>query len=239
MGRIDLRWQGLALAAVVAALAACAGGERPGPPHAGHTGHAHRVEHAHHGFQGAEQWAKVFDDPARDAWQRPDAVLDRLELRDGMRVADVGAGTGYFAVRLARRLPGGRVYGVDVEPDMVRYLAERASREHLPNLESRLAAPDDPLLPEPVDLVLVVDVYHHLPDRAAYFARVARQLAPGGRVAIVDFKMGDRPVGPPDRMKIPADRIVAEMHAAGYRVALDDRELLPHQNLLIFAAPAP
>lgn len=214
---------------LAAALVGCGTTERPGV-----SGHRHGAGHAHHRFDGAEQWAKRFDDPARDVWQRPDAVLERLALREGMHVADVGSGTGYFAVRLARALPTGKVYGIDVEPDMVRYLNERAAREGLPNLESRVGLPDDPQIPEPVDLVLVVDTYHHMSDRTDYFGRVARQLTPGARVAIVDFKMGDLPVGPPDAMKVPAEEIIAEMLAAGYDLDLDDRELLPHQDVLIF-----
>ena len=220
----------LLLALLLAPLAAC---EHAGSPARSARGHAH----GHHSFEGAEQWAQRFDDPARDAWQKPEAVLARLELEDGMRVADIGAGTGYFAVRLARALPAGRVYGIDVEPDMVRYLNERAAKEGLPNLEGRLSKPDDPELPEAVDLVLVVDTYHHIEDRVAYFARLAGQLAPAARVAIVDFKPGDLPVGPPDEMKIPAERIREEMTAAGYRLDVDDRALLPYQDLLIFTAP--
>ena len=229
----------------------CATGDPPDPiPSAGahHAAHAHpqqdaqpsshahgQAHHqAHHGFSGAEEWAKRFDDPARDAWQRPNAVLDALKLRDGMRVADIGAGTGYFAVRLARALPHGTVYGIDIEPDMVRYLHERAQREGLSNLESQLGLPDDPQLEDRIDLVLVVDTYHHMADRSAYFAHVSNQLAPGARIAIVDFKMGELPVGPPDSMKLPAEQIIQEMQAAGYALVQDDRELLPHQVLLVF-----
>lgn len=197
-----------------------------------HGGHPH-----HHSFEGAEAWAERFDDPARDAWQKPDAVLQRLALRRGMTVADIGSGTGYFAVRLARALPRGRVYGIDIEPDMVRYLNERAAREGLANLESRLGEPHDPKLPPGVELVLVVDTYHHMQDRAAYFRRLAGQLAPGARVAIVDFKPGELPVGPPEAIKVPPDEIIDEMGAAGYELANDDRSLLPYQVLQIYEAP--
>jgi len=211
----------------LAALALAAGCARDGAPHAG--AHPH-----HHSFAGAEDWAARFDDPARDAWQKPDAVISRLGLRKGMLVADIGSGTGYFAVRLARAVPRGWVYGVDIEPDMVRYLNERAAREGLSNLESRLGQPDDPQLPQGVELVLLVDTYHHIDDRSAYFTRLAGELAPGARVAIVDFKPGDLPVGPPDAMKVPPDQIVEEMGAAGYELATDDRSLLPYQVLQIY-----
>ncbi len=192
----------------------------------------------HHDFSGAEKWAARFDDPARDAWQKPDAVIERLSLEPDMSVADIGSGTGYFSVRLARALPDGRVYGIDTEPDMVRYLKERAVREGLAsNLSSQLGQADDPQLPEAVDLVLVVDTYHHLSDRTAYFRRLANHLNEGGRVAIVDFKPGDLPVGPPPAAKIEADTIIEELEAAGYRLKVDDRELLPYQDLLVFERP--
>ena len=119
-------------------------------------GHAqHGSEPMHRRFDDAERWAKVFDDPARDAWQKPDEVIRTLRLPAEASVADLGSGTGYFAVRLARALPQGRVYGADLEADMVRHLNARAAREKLANLRSHVAAADDPKLPAAVDLVLV------------------------------------------------------------------------------------
>src|SRR5262245_9005449 len=116
---------------------------------------------SHHSFGDAEKWAKQFDDPQRDAWQKPDEVLDALHLQRTDKVADIGAGTGYFSVRIAKRVPDGKVFSVDIEPDMVRYLGERAHREHLNGLVPVLAAAG-PNLPEPVDIVLVVNTYHHI-----------------------------------------------------------------------------
>src|SRR5262249_35820424 len=110
-------------------------------------------QHLGHSFGDAEKWAKEFDNPPRDAWQKPDEVLDALHLQRTDKVADIGAGTGYFSVRIAKRVPDGKVFSVDIEPDMVRYLGERAHREHLSGLVPVLAAAG-PNLPEPVDLVL-------------------------------------------------------------------------------------
>jgi len=118
-----------------------------------------------HRFSDAERWAQVFDDPKRDVWQKPDEVMRALELPPDALAADVGAGTGYFAVRLAEALPTGRVYAVDVEPDMVEYLAARAKQERHDNLVVIAGSPDDPKLPEKVDLILMVDVHHHIDDR--------------------------------------------------------------------------
>ena len=194
------------------------------PNHAGH--HEHR-------FQDAERWARAFDDPARDAWQKPDDVIRTLALAPDALVADIGSGTGYFAVRLARAVPRGHVYGADVEPDMVTYLAERGRREGLVNLTSVAATAPDPRLPRPVDLALVVNTYHHIAERPSYFDRLRRSLRPAGRVAIIDFRP-DAPAGPPPAARIPAAFVKDEMGRAGYGLVAE-HTFLPYQYFLIFA----
>lgn len=192
----------------------------------------HGQQPMHQRFVDAERWSKIFDDPERDAWQKPEEVIRALKLTPDAAVVDIGSGTGYFAVRLARALPRGRVFGADLEPDMVRYLNERAAREKLPNLTSHVAAPDDPRIPQPVDLTLVVNTYHHIRDRQRYFSRLKKSLKPQGRIAIVDFKP-DSPVGPPKRHRIAANAVADEMTRAGY--ALDaSPDFLPYQYVLIF-----
>lgn len=192
-----------------------------------------RSDHHEHRFQDAQHWARVFDDPARDAWQKPDDVIRALAPAPDAVVADIGSGTGYFAVRLARAVPKGHVYGVDVEPDMVRHLAERARREGLANLTSVAAAPADPRLPRAVDLVLVVNTYHHIAGRRAYFSRLRQSLRPGGRVAIIDY-LPDAPDGPPRQARIPAALVKEEMGQAGYDLRRE-HPFLPHQYFLVFA----
>src|SRR5574339_638606 len=142
--------------------------------------------HTHqHRFSDADKWAQVFDDPERDAWQKPHQVIEALALKPGAVVADLGAGTGYFSVRLARMVPKGTVYAVDVEPDMVKYLGQRAAREKLKNMIAVAAAPGDARLPAQADLVLLVDVYHHIGERERYFRALADSLKPGGRLAVI------------------------------------------------------
>lgn len=187
-----------------------------------------------HRFRDAEKWAHVFDDPERDAWQRPHQVIQALALEPDAVVADLGAGTGYFSVRLARMLPKGTVYAVDLEPDMVKYLAARAQREQLKNMTAIAAAPDSPRLPARVDLVLLVDTYHHVVDRSRYFRRLAASLKPLGRVAVVDFRLDARR-GPPQRSRVAPERVKAEMAAAGYALAAE-HDFLPEQYFLVFAA---
>jgi SAM-dependent methyltransferase len=189
--------------------------------------------HHGHSFSDAERWARIFDDPARDAWQKPDEVIRALALPPDAVVADIGAGTGYFAVRLARAVPRGRVYGVDLERDMVTYLAERARREGLPNVTAVEATPADPRLPGPVDLVLMVDTYHHVDARPAYFRGLQRSLRPGARVAIIDF-LPDAPEGPPRQMRVPAAAVQDELQQAGYGLVAT-HTFLPYQYFLVFA----
>jgi len=185
-----------------------------------------------HSFSGAEHWAHVFDDPQRDAWQKPHEVIEALALKPDAVVADLGSGTGYFSVRLANMVSKGRVYGVDVEPDMVKYLAERAKKEKRPNVIAVAGAPDDPKLPEKVDLVLLVDVYHHIEGRETYFRNLRRYLKPGGRVAVIDFRL-DSPDGPPPAARIAPEKVKGEMKAAGYASAAE-HGFLPNQYFLVF-----
>jgi SAM-dependent methyltransferase len=194
---------------------------------------ARAADHHQHSFSGAEKWAKIFDDPERDAWQKPDEVIRALKLGQDALIADVGAGTGYFAVRLARAAPKGRVYAVDVEPDMVRYLGERARREKVDNLVPVTAGSNDPRIPSPVDLVILVDTYHHVLNRERYFRALQKSIKPGGRLAIVDFKL-DSPVGPPKRARIAPEKVKKELAGAGYKL-VREHAFLPHQYFLEFA----
>jgi SAM-dependent methyltransferase len=206
-----------ATAALCLALAACA-------PTGGH--HDHR-------FADAEKWARIFDDPEREAWQEPDEVIRTLRLPADATVADIGAGTGYFAVRLARAVPKGRVFAVDAEPDMVRYLGERAKREGLANLTPVQAGPDEPKLTALVDVVLLVNTYHHIPGRVDYFRRLRASLKPGGRVAIIDYRP-EAPMGPPPAARVPSTVVTGELARAGY-VLVGNHGMLPHQYFLVFA----
>ena len=191
-------------------------------------------DHMEHRFDNPEQLAKGFDDPARDAWQLPDRVLAALDLKQGQIVADIGSGTGYFTVRLAKLKTVSKVYAADVEPSMAAYVRKRAAAEGLTNVTALQAAAGSPNLPEPVDLVLIVNTYHHIGDREVYFRKLAKSLKPGGRVAIIDFKP-DSPEGPPKEFRFPPEKFKAEMAIAGYKLARQ-YDFLPRQQFLIFEA---
>jgi cyclopropane fatty-acyl-phospholipid synthase-like methyltransferase len=199
----------------------------PAAPAAAQSPHTHE-----HSFGGAEKWAQVFDDPKRDAWQKPHAVIQALAVKPDAVIADIGSGTGYFSVRFANMVPKGRVYGVDTEPDMVNYLADRAKREGLKNIIAVTGAPGDPRLPEKVDLIIMVDVFHHVEDRDRYFRKLRDSLKPGGRIAIIDFRM-DSPNGPPKSARIAPDRVKTEMKGAGYAL-VQEHAFLPNQYFLVF-----
>jgi ubiquinone/menaquinone biosynthesis C-methylase UbiE len=231
----------LAGAGVLLAPAVVQAGQ-PAEPHAG-SGHEGPAGHDHdattsHSFDDVERWVEVFDDPERDSWQRPDEVIEFLEIDAGDVVADLGAGTGYFSVRLARVVgDGGRVLAVDIESSLVDHIRGRAEGESLSQIVPVLAEPDDPKLPEgQVDLVLVVDTWHHINDRIRYLDRLSSALKGGGRLAIVDFHEGELPVGPPPGHKLSRDAVVAELTEASWRLAAESEEL-PYQYLLVFVPP--
>ncbi len=194
--------------------------------------------HTHqHSFSDAAKWSRVFDDPKRDPWQKPHEVITALKLAPDASVADIGAGTGYFAARLTHFVPKGKVYAVDTEPDMVKFLEARAKKDGLSNLVPVRGTDTDPRLPAPVDLVLLVDVYHHIEDRQAYFSKLRASLATGGRVAIIDFNQTSRS-GPPKAERIAPKRVKSEMAAAGY-AAPAEFGFLPNQFFLVFNVATP
>jgi ubiquinone/menaquinone biosynthesis C-methylase UbiE len=216
------------LVAGLLAAAGLASAQQHQPPPGGHQ----PPDHMQHRFDDPEQWAKEFDDPARDAWQLPAKVVEALKLQPGQAVADIGAGTGYFSAKLAKSPAAPTVYAVDIEPAMVAHLTTRAAKEGLKNLVAVQAGPDGPNLPVPVDTVLIVDTFHHIPDRVAYFTRLRRSIKPGGQLVIVDFRK-DAPSGPPVEFRFMPDQITSELSRAGFTLAAQ-HDFLPRQHLLVY-----
>lgn len=196
-------------------------------------GSGHHKEPDNIRFSDAEKWAARFEKPARDAWQTPDKVIAVLKLNPNMIVADIGSATGYFPVRIAAQVTGGRVWGVDVAPGMVRYLNNRARQEKIPNLFSILGTFEDPLIPEKVDRILLVDTYHHIKERQQYFRNLATYLKPQGNITIVDFLKKKLPIGPPPSHKISKAEVMAEMKSAGFKLL--ESSTLKYQFVLVYA----
>lgn len=174
------------------------------------------------------------NDPSRDTWQKPHGVIEKLSIAPGSRVADLGAGGGYFTWHLARAVGArGTVYAVDINPAALDMIFREMVARGTPNVRPVRAKPHDPRLPEPVDLVFSCNTYHQMHDRVAYFRSLTSSLRPGGHVAVLDFHprgffsglFGDR---------ITKDEVRLEMEAAGYRLA-NDYDLLDQQHFQVFA----
>jgi SAM-dependent methyltransferase len=227
-------------------------GHEHGHGHEHEHGHGHGHEHGHdqgggddpqlptadHRFEDPAYWSKVFDDPKRDEWQRPAELVAALALAPDETVVDLGAGTGYMLSHLSKAVPAGRVLAIEVEPELVRHMGMRVKKAGLTNVTTRLALTGDPKLEEQVDLVLLVDAYHHIGGRSAYFRRLAPRLSARGRVAVVDFRLGKFPVGPGDDHKLAPEVVTREMTAGGYRLC-SSWDGLPYQYVLIFALHCP
>jgi len=181
------------------------------------------------GWQGAA-W---LERPERAAEEEPERALDAMGIEPGMTVADIGSGTGYFTVRLARRVgPGGRVYANDLQPEMQSLLRERLQRDSITNVTLVLGAIDDPRLPKAtLDLVLMVDVYHELSQSQAMLRRVSETLKPDGHLVLLEYRKEDPriPIRPEHKMSVDEARM--EIEAEGYTLSRVDHRL-PRQHVL-------
>jgi SAM-dependent methyltransferase len=195
---------------------------------------ATQQDHFAHRFDNPSEYVDRFDDPKRDEWQMPERVIAALGLKAGESVADIGAGTGYFTIRLAKSAAKPVVYAVDIEPAMVEHTLGSAKLERLGNVIGVKADADRTNLPAPVDVVLIVDTFHHLPNRVAYFRALKQELKPGARLAIIDWRK-DSPEGPPVEFRYSPEQISAELTQAGLTLA-ESHDFLPRQHFLIFSA---
>ncbi len=190
----------------------------------------------HHLHQDSQAYIAMLEDPKRDAYQKPAEVVAALALKPGEVLADIGAGSGYFAVRLAKEVgPAGRLYGVDVSPEMIVHLNRRLRDGGITNVQTVLSAPDDPLLLDAsVNRFFICDTWHHIDDQAKYLALMKRMLRPGGQVVMIDFQKRELPVGPPLAMKIAREDLIKQMEGAGFRLT-GEHTFLPYQYFLTFA----
>ncbi len=195
--------------------------------------HDYKHQSVTHRFSDAEQWAKMFENPERDEWQKPEFVIQSMGIQPDAIIVDIGSATGYFPVRFAKVVPYGKVIGVDVEKDMVDYLNNRAQKEGLHNLVSILGKYHDPKIPEQADFVFICNTYHHIDDRVVYFKNIKSKYKPGGKLVIVDFRKGDLPVGPPDEHKLSPENVIKELEKAGYVITNHQKDL-PYQYILTF-----
>jgi predicted methyltransferase len=193
----------------------------------------------------AQQHARLFppenlgllEGPDRDAYQRPDQIMDALQIGENSVVADLGAGGGWFTVRLARRVLNGRVYAEDVQAQMIQAIERRVQREGLDKIVTIvLGTQTDAKIPEPLDAVLIVDTYHEMEQPVTLLRNLATSLKPAGTIGIVNYKKDGGGPGPPMEERVDPEKVIRDARAAG--LELRKREnFLRYQYMLIFANP--
>jgi len=174
--------------------------------------------------------------PDRDLYQRPEQIMDALQIGEGSVVADLGAGGGWFTVRLASRVgPNGRVYAEDIQEQMINAIGRRVELLGLKNVIPKLGSPVDPQIPAgTLDAVLIVDAYHEVEQPVALLKNVAKTLKPNAVIGIVNYKKDGGGPGPAMDERVDAEKVIADAKAAGLELRRRDNNILPYQYLLIF-----
>ncbi len=195
--------------------------------------HAQQHHNPQHSFEDTDRWVEEFENSERDAQQRPDEVVQALNLAAG----DVVADTGYFTRRFAKAVGDtGIAYAVDLEPNMLKYIAERAQKDSQPNIVPVMASTSPSLAPSSIDLFFICNTIHHIGARGEYYKILARDMRPGGRLAIVDFyKDIELDQGPSRQMRIAKKALIEEVTAAGFRL-VEEHDFLPVQYFVVFEA---
>jgi len=193
----------------------------------GHKGSANEYMHQ----SSFEDLIKRFESKERDEYQQPEKVLAYLGDIEGKTIMDIGAGSGYFSVKLAYK--GAKVIAADVDDDFQEFIRKRIKKEEIKNIELRKIPFDSPELKDnEVDMVFVVNTYHHIENRSDYFSKVKKGLSENGELVIVDFFKTETPVGPPVKHKVSIDEIIAELKKAGYSSYEVEVDLLPYQFII-------
>jgi ubiquinone/menaquinone biosynthesis C-methylase UbiE len=202
-------------------------------PHADskHHGHHHSANEYMH-QESVDELIKRFESPERDAYQQPEKVLEYLGDISGKKIMDIGAGSGYFSVKLAEK--GAQVIAADVSEEFQSALKKRIEQESLSNISLRKIPFESPnLAPNEVDMVLIVNTYHHIEDRPGYFAQVKKGTKESGKLVVIDFFKSETPVGPPVHHKIGIDQVISELKEAGYDTFEVNVDLLPYQYIIM------
>ena len=204
-------------------------GDQTETHHKEHKKHHSANEYMHQ--RPVEELIKSFESPERDAYQQPEKVLEYLGDIADKKIMDIGAGSGYFSVKLADK--GAQVIAADVNEEFQAALKKRIADNNLKNIELRKIPYDSPsLATAEVDMVLIVNTYHHIENRSEYFQKVKEGTKDTGALVLIDFFKADVPVGPPTDHKIAIDQVVAELKAAGYSKFEVTVDLLPYQYII-------
>lgn len=193
--------------------------------------HHHGEANEHMNKNKFEKLVERFENPEREKWQKPEEVIKFLGNLKGKTIVDIGAGTGYFAFRLAPLVK--TVIAADVDERFLDFMRKKNEEKGFTNLILRKAEYEKPPVQErEADLVFSVNVYHHIENRKEYFAELYQKLKKGSLLIVVDFKKGDFPQGPPDNMKISENEVVKELENAGFRKVTLDTQTLPYQYMV-------
>jgi ubiquinone/menaquinone biosynthesis C-methylase UbiE len=186
-------------------------------------------------FADTQKYIDFLERGDRAIWQKPDAVIQELHLSGAEKIADVGAGSGYFTFRFARALPEGKVYAIDIEPEILRHIHHKSLTEGVNNLEVIRSTPDDPRISAGVNLVFVCDVIHHVKDSELWLKNLSSQMKKGALLVVIEFKEGNLPQGPPAAVKIPKRKLIDMILRHNFRLDRDKADFLPYQIFLIFS----
>jgi ubiquinone/menaquinone biosynthesis C-methylase UbiE len=185
----------------------------------------------------APQDLGLLEPPDREAWQKPDQVMDALHVAEGTTVADLGAGGGWFTMRLAKRVgKSGKVFAVDVQRLMIEAIQRRVQREGLDHVVTPVQGEyDDPKLPADarLDAVLIVDAFHEMEDPVQLLTNVSQKLQPRGRIGIIDYREGEGGPGPDAAERVPPSAVISQAAAAGLKL-IEQHTFLKYQYFLIF-----
>ena len=185
--------------------------------------------------EGFQQLVKKYEDPDRRNWQNPELIMDKLGPLEGKTVADIGAGTGYFAFQIARQ--ASKVIAIDIDERFIEYIEERKAgyaNGIADNIVTRLTSKDNPSLSrQEADIVLLVNTYPFINKRPAYFKEVKDGIKEDGFLMIVDYKKGNMPVGPPDEIKLAPEKVFAELRKAGFKEFNIDENSLQYQYIIM------
>jgi len=186
-------------------------------------------------FEETAKYIEFLEREDRSSWQKPDDVVKKIGLKENHIISDVGAGSGYFSFRFSEKVPQGKVYAIDVEPEMIRHIHHRAMEKEIKNIETVLSEYDNPKVPNDSDIVFICDVLHHVQKREEWFAKLFSQMKSGSKLIILDFKSGELPEGPPEKVKITYEEIKELAVNAGFSFEFIDNDILPYQFYMQFS----
>jgi ubiquinone/menaquinone biosynthesis C-methylase UbiE/YHS domain-containing protein len=185
-------------------------------------------------FEDSKKYIEFLERKDRAVWQKPDEVVSSLNLKGSETIADLGAGSGYFTFRFSKALPKGKVIAIDPDPEMVRYIHHKTMSSDIKNIEVILGSYDDPKIPEKVDMVFICDVLHHVGKRAEWLAKLSSEMDKGAKLVLIEFKEGNLPEGPPEKIKISGKEMLSLVFNAGFKLIKENSTLLPYQNYFVF-----